>query len=67
MLGDGSILSVGGDARDDTGLADGRRHIRKYVPCLPDNCTDTKGQFTELYQMTTERWYPTVVTLEDGK
>ena len=67
MLGDGSILMVGGDARADTGLQDGRTHIRQYIPCLPGNCTDTKGHFTELYQMSTERWYPTVVTLEDGK
>jgi len=67
MLGDGSILIVGGDMRADTGLKDGRRSIRQYIPCFPGKCTDTKGRFTELYQMSTERWYPTVVTLEDGK
>jgi len=66
MLGDGSILFVGGDARNDTGLKDGRKTIRQYNPCLPGKCTDTKGGFTELYQMSTERWYPTIVTLGDG-
>ena len=67
MLGDGSILSVGGDKRADTGLKDGRKTIRRYSPCLPGDCTDTKGRFTELSEMSTERWYPTIVTLEDGK
>ena len=67
MLGNGSILMVGGDARIDTGLQDGRRNIRKYTPCLSGNCTNPAGQFTELYQMSSERWYPTIVTLEDGK
>ncbi len=67
MLGDGSILSVGGDYRRDSDVPDGRNRIRQYIPCLPGKCTDTKGEFTELYQMSTQRWYPTVVTLEDGK
>jgi hypothetical protein len=65
QLGDGSILFVGGDARSDTGLQDGRRSVRTFTPC--NNTACSQGTFTELYQMTTERWYPTVVTLEDGK
>lgn len=64
-MGDGSILFVGGDARNDTGLLDGRRSVRLFTPCNNTACSE--GTFSELYQMTTERWYPTVVTLKDGK
>jgi hypothetical protein len=67
MLGNGSILNVGGDARIDTGLQDGRRNIRIYNPCQSDTCSDTKGEFSEVYQMSTQRWYPTIVTLADGR
>ena len=66
MLGDGSILHVGGDARIDTGLQDGRRIISKYTPCT-DNCNSNTGSFSAMAPMSTQRWYPTVVTLEDGR
>ena len=64
QLEDGTILVAGGDSRSDTGLLDGRRYVRTYNNCTSANCT---GSWTESYQMSVERWYPTVVTLYDGR
>ncbi|TPX30511.1 hypothetical protein SmJEL517_g05943 [Synchytrium microbalum] len=74
---DGNVLVVGGDnaivnnTRTDnsTYIGDGRATIRKYnsacvsatggAPC-------PVGSWTDMYSMTVQRWYPTVVTLNDG-
>lgn len=71
QLGDGSILVAGGDMRevpDEVGvlkyLTDGRRGVRKYVPCTTSDC-DT-GEWTDFPDMLVERWYPTAATLADG-
>ena len=64
---DGSVLVVGGDVREMPGdsevkyLKDGRRGVRRYFPCKSQNCS--VGTWKDEYEMSTERWYPTVILL----
>lgn len=70
QLPDGSILSVGGDSgvwllSNGTHIEqDGHPKRRIYTPCTGPGCT--AGSFSELPDMTTRRWYPSVTTLFDG-
>lgn len=62
---DGSILLVGGDVTSIPNVVwDGTKGKRIYTPCVGEIC---KGQWTILPDMENGRWYPTVVTLADGK
>lgn len=71
MLNNGSILVIGGDNQSmtDNGrtyVVNGRQGRRIYDPCpasAPSNCI---GKWTILPDMSSERWYPTVVNLGDG-
>eukprot|EP00842_Homolaphlyctis_polyrhiza_P003039 jgi/Hompol1/3736/HPOL_006712-RA len=70
-MANGSILSIGGDpyGTHPDGVifpADGRQARRIYNPCpvgAPASCT---GSWVTLPSMTTQRWYPTILTLADG-
>jgi hypothetical protein len=65
MRADGSILVAGGDNKtlDDATVVNGRQGLRIFTPCV-GNCT---GRWEILPDMTTQRWYPTVVTLHTGR
>eukprot|EP00842_Homolaphlyctis_polyrhiza_P002995 jgi/Hompol1/3697/HPOL_006729-RA len=73
-MANGSIIMFGGDAyaretSPGSGIRvppDGRKAVRIYNPCpagAPASCT---GSWTDLPDMTTQRWYPSVATLSDG-
>lgn len=68
MMANGSILSAGGDnyyvlpANGVAELDDGRVGTRIYNPCNGE-CT---GSWTRMQDMSSQRWYPTVVTLSTG-
>ncbi|RKO90455.1 hypothetical protein BDK51DRAFT_35389 [Blyttiomyces helicus] len=72
QMGNGSILVVGGDQQqwtDESGnhfLVSGGKKKRVYTPCGPTDYGCTNGTWTSYPDMTTSRWYPTVVTLKDG-
>ncbi|KAJ3326681.1 hypothetical protein HDU91_004581, partial [Kappamyces sp. JEL0680] len=69
---DGSILVAGGDNKSisdpdgTTHVVNGRRGLRIFTPCAPGSASSCVGSWTVLPDMTSERWYPTVVTLGDG-
>jgi hypothetical protein len=48
-------------------VVNGRQYRRKFTPCAPGSPVDCHGTWSDLGQMTTSRWYPTVVTLADGE
>ncbi|KAI8906059.1 hypothetical protein EDD86DRAFT_229118 [Gorgonomyces haynaldii] len=66
QLPNGSIFVAGGDNQSDPlnkgFYVNGRRGRRIYNP----SSGGTPGQWTILPDMTSERWYPTVLTLADG-
>jgi hypothetical protein len=71
ILPDGSIFVVGGDlsfsrqggpSGEDFSY-DGRRGLRIFEPCVDSTCS--AGKWNDKGQMSTERWYPTAVTLAD--
>ncbi|RKO89589.1 hypothetical protein BDK51DRAFT_15919 [Blyttiomyces helicus] len=70
QMANGSILVVGGDKQewaDEAGnrfLVSGGSGVRVYDPCTTPDCQ--QGQWSAAPNMTTTRWYPTVVTLADG-
>jgi hypothetical protein len=70
QMADGSILHVGGDdgvwlLSNGTSISnDGHQGRRIYKPCDSGACTI--GTWTDMVDMTTKRWYPTVTTLHDG-
>jgi hypothetical protein len=72
VLGDGSILAVGGDnqAMPLSGapfyVVNGRQAIRKFIPCAENAAPNCVGKWEDQPSMSTERWYPSVVTLADG-
>ncbi|CAH1762032.1 13984_t:CDS:2 [Entrophospora sp. SA101] len=61
-FGDGTLLNTGGDFEGPkgNGFAAGGQTVRKYTPG-----TNTLQEFQTAMQ--TKRWYPSVVTLADGK
>lgn len=66
QMANGSIIAVGGDdpltidpRTNTTHVVDGRAGRRLFEP--------STGQWVELAPMTTQRWYPTLVTLADGR
>ncbi|KAK0476749.1 glyoxal oxidase [Armillaria novae-zelandiae] len=68
VMGDGTWLNVGGNPSplSQTGGApyddpDGRQSLRLLNPCDDNSCT-----WRVFGDMTTQRWYPSVETLEDG-
>jgi hypothetical protein len=62
---DGSILLVGGDVTSIPNVVgDGTKGKRIYTPCAEKDC---KGEWSILPDMENGRWYPTVITLADGK
>ncbi|KAI8905146.1 hypothetical protein EDD86DRAFT_229621 [Gorgonomyces haynaldii] len=67
LLPNGSVFVAGGDNQSDPYNKDqyvnGRQGRRIYNPCPDKSCI---GSWTILPDMTSERWYPTVVTLADG-
>ncbi|KAI8930028.1 glyoxal oxidase N-terminus-domain-containing protein [Entophlyctis helioformis] len=68
-MANGSILVIGGDNTSMVGadgaqyIYNGRKGRRIFNPCTGTNCT---GSWVNLPEMTSERWYPTIVTLADG-
>ena len=68
---DGSILVVGGDERvmpaesDIKYLTDGRQDIRTYKTCKDRSCG--LGLWEDQIPMSSQRWYPTVTTMWNGK
>lgn len=71
QLGDGSILVVGGDNQSMTtggvtSIVNGRKGVRTFTPCAADAAPGCTGTWTIMAEMSTERWYPTVLTLPDG-
>ena len=63
---DGSILIVGGDRRAMPGyLTDGIQDVRIYASCKEPECQ--LGNWNAKTPMKIGRWYPTVVTLADGR
>lgn len=49
------------------GLTDGISARRVYKPCAATDTSCVSGTWEYSTDMTTPRWYPTVVTLSDGK
>ncbi|RKO91038.1 hypothetical protein BDK51DRAFT_12639, partial [Blyttiomyces helicus] len=72
QMANGSILVIGGDRQewhDEAGnnfLVSGGAARRVYTPCGPGDATCTMGTWSTFSDMTSHRWYPTVVTLHDG-
>ena len=72
MMANGSILVIGGDMQADElpngerVAVDGIRRRRIYNPCPSGSNCPNGGDWVALPEMTTGRWYPTVVTLKDG-
>jgi hypothetical protein len=68
QLANGVILVAGGDNQSTPalGIVDGRTGIRKFTPCPPGSDPSCLGTWAILPDMTTPRWYPTVVTLPDN-
>ncbi|KAK9795598.1 hypothetical protein WJX73_005422 [Symbiochloris irregularis] len=63
MLWDGNATIIGGDDSYDQpndGYGDGRYNVRKFAP-------GASGTLTVVAQMHTARWYPSVLTLSDGR
>jgi hypothetical protein len=72
-MADGSILVVGGDNRsisligsDEFQVVNGRQGMRIYHPCDIEANPGCVGTWDIKPSMSSERWYPTVVTLGDG-
>lgn len=67
-MADGSILVVGGDNNTNHAgtSTDGRQSIRTYTPCPVGSAADCIGRWDDKESMSTQRWYPTIVTLGDG-
>jgi hypothetical protein len=71
ILGNGNILVAGGDNQSmpDVGtgqIFNGRQAVRLFKPCAEDAPKNCLGTWEDKESMTTERWYPTVLTLADG-
>ncbi len=70
QMADGSVLIIGGDmplgnnTAGETILTDGRKAVRRYVPCQSAACTT--GSFEFYPDMTTERWYVSVDISNSG-
>ncbi|KAJ1537171.1 hypothetical protein HK096_003210 [Nowakowskiella sp. JEL0078] len=71
QMPDGRVFSVGGD-RSTVSLpsntefvVDGRTARRIYTPI--DQITGTVQPWTELPDMSVQRWYPSLITLNDGR
>ena len=60
-MADGSLFVAGGDNQSipETGVVNGRAGLRIYTP--------STSSWRQLPDMTTNRWYPTVVTLADSR
>ena len=71
-MADGSIFIAGGDNQampainGKNNIYNGRKGLRTYTPCPPGAPASCSGSWKDLPSMTTERWYPSVVTLADG-
>lgn len=66
---DGSIAVVGGDDTNnsDASVTNGRKGVRIFKPCdRSENPNCTAGTWNNLTPLTTNRWYPTVLTLSNG-
>jgi hypothetical protein len=71
QMADGSILVIGGDNKSvplagAQKIVDGRQGVRIYHPCHNASESACVGKWEILPEMTTRRWYPTVVTLANG-
>ncbi|RKO87367.1 hypothetical protein BDK51DRAFT_28156 [Blyttiomyces helicus] len=73
QMANGSILVIGGDGQqwtDASGnqfLVSGGKNRRVFTPCGPTDYACTNGTWSTYSDMVQARWYPTVVTLKDGK
>jgi hypothetical protein len=65
LRGDGTVFVAGGDNQTlpDGSVVNGRRGLRIFKPCQGQKCI---GEWTILPDMTSDRWYPTVLTLHEG-
>ncbi|KAI8900031.1 glyoxal oxidase N-terminus-domain-containing protein [Globomyces pollinis-pini] len=71
QMANGSILVAGGDNQTmpDVGsglIYNGRKGVRIFNPCPIGKGSDCIGSWVDVKSMSSERWYPTVVTLADG-
>ena len=71
QMSDGNIFYAGGDNQSmaDAGvdfIVNGRRGRRIFKTCPSGDTSCTSSEWTLLEDMTTERWYPTVLTLSEG-
>lgn len=46
---------------------DGRKSKRVYEVCEDGDFNRTSSKWTDMPEMTTDRWYPTIATLGDGR
>lgn len=71
-MADGSILVVGGDnqampsVNGQNVIVNGRRGLRTYTPCPSGAEKSCTGTWKILPDMSSDRWYPTVVALPSG-
>ncbi|KAH6567999.1 hypothetical protein BASA50_001160 [Batrachochytrium salamandrivorans] len=69
LMANGSFFIAGGDQygdRNGTFPPDGRKGRRIYNPCPSGSPSDCVGNWVNLPEMTTQRWYPTITTIADG-
>lgn len=68
QLADGVVLVAGGDNQSTPalGIVNGRKGLRTFTPCAPGSDSSCLGIWDIKPEMSTERWYPTVVTLPDN-
>ncbi|GAA5998014.1 uncharacterized protein JCM10292_002262 [Rhodotorula paludigena] len=65
-IGNGTLVSVGGNPRQDSNenAADGLAAVRLFTPCTDDKCDVYENP--SRIRMTSQRWYPSTVRLQDG-
>lgn len=71
QMANGSIFVAGGDNKSipldgNLQVVNGRRGVRIFNPCAAGSPSECIGTWSIQPDMTSERWYPTVLTLSDA-